>query len=475
MAFSQRRPMQPRSETWLVAAGNQSFASTNGIYDTAGDTGVADGQLAVISWDESASHLDKGDFLTATNDIAGTGPNPVSEISKIKIVQGTAYSADYSGLNANSAVYNEGALVMSQVLDGTQKFEFVGVASTTGRRSAFVASNVTSGTTSFNPGDDTVYTMSVSFHSSRRDKIFGTRSTDAAHLSVLTPTFADLGLATKAAKVDWLIQNLVFEAALRSRSVNLSTNPTIGSKPFIAFAIDIDGGGTGTAISAVTAGTPFNFITRNGTTYSYTPDAEFVATLTQAVANSDLLVTSEIGVVDLSTAGSQAHDMILIVALDEIVGGVVRDREPRQKVRLRVGMNEELYQNGNITYLVEASTYLDAQGKGRDLAIAYETRAKKMVWSEQDHGHTNTFIQSADFIVESASYNVFDIVSNRDMLDYSGQIVQRPDITRILVPATAGVGEANTVTDLNAILQPWLDSVGYENKNTDAAGSNLFV
>lgn len=474
MSFFSQRRSTPKAEVVLVASGNQSFASANGIYDGAGDSGVADGQLAVISWDDAASHVAKGDFLTATNDIAGTGPNTTSDLSKIRIVQGTGNSAGYTGLNAMSNAYSEPSLIMSPVLDANQKFEFVGTAATTGRRSAFVASNVTSGVTSINPLDDTVYTLSVGFHSERRDKVFSHRGLDVEHMSVKTPTFADIGLATKADKVDWIIQRLVYQAALKSSAVNLQDLPGFGDKPFIALAIDINGGGTGTALNAVTAGTPFNFLTRNGVTYSYTPDAEFVATLTQVIANSDLLVTSEIGVVDI-TAAAQAHDAILIVALDEAIGGVVRDRETRQKVRLTVGMNEALYQADRTTYLVEASTYLDANGKGRDLYIHYNSRAKKQVWSEQDFGSTITYIQSPDYIVTTANYNVFDIYSNRDRITPEGRIEIKSDLTRILVPSTAGVGEANTVTDLNAILQPWLDSVGYEYKNTDAAGSNLFV
>lgn len=440
--------------------------------DSGTDSDINDGQLGVICWDESA-HLPKGTFLTAVNNNAGDGANTKTDISAIKIVQGTANSADFSGLNAYSNAYGEPSYIASRVITSDQKLEFIGTASTTGRRSAFVIGAVTSGTTSIAPADDTIYTMSVGLHSARRDKIFSHRGLDVEHMSVKTPTFADIGLSSKADKVDWIIQRLVYDAALKSKAVNLRGLPGVGNKPFIAFAIDIDGGGTGTAISGISAGTSIPFVTRNGVTHSYTADAEFVATLAQVVANSSLTTSSEIGVVDI-TAAAQAHDAILVVALDEPIAGVVRDRETRQKVRLSLALNAALYQANRSTYMVEASTYLDPQGKGRDLYIHYNSRAKKSVWSEQDFGSTLNFLQSPDYIDQTLTYNVFDIYSNNDRLLPEGQVELQSDVTRILVPSSSGVGASNTITDLNAILAPWLNSVGFEYKQTDG-GSNLFV
>lgn len=470
-----QRTNYPASVTTLVASGNQALATANGIYDGAADSGVANGQLGVISWDDSATHIAKGDFFSATNDVAGTGPNTKADIRKIKIVQGTGNSADYSGLNANSIAHSAPSFIASKVITDKDEINFVGTAATVGRNSAFLVGADVAGTTSINPLDDSVYRLSVGFHSTRRDKVFGTRSTDAAHLTTATPsTFSSIGLTTKADKVDWIIQRLVFEGALRSKAVNLSETGYTGTKPFIALAIDLDGGGTGTAISAVAAGTPFNFVTKNGTTYSYTPNAAFVASLTEAVANTSLLTTSEIGVVDLST--TQAHDAILIVALDEGINGVVTDHETRQKVRLRVSMNEVMYQDSNITYLAEASRYIDPQGLGRHLQLEYIDRAKKQVYTQQWFGMSNSFLQAPDYINTSGTYNVFDIYTNEDKLMPEGRVEKIPHVTKILVPATsAGVGEATTVTSLNAILTPWLNSVGFETKLTDAAGTNLFV
>lgn len=458
------------SNTTINSSIVQPVGGVDGIFGN-GSSGLADGQLGVICWDET-SHLPKGAFLTSTNNAAGSGANTVSGVNAIKIVQGTANSADFTDLNAISNGYLAPSYISSQIITSNQKIEFVGTAATTGRRSSFVVGDVVANTTSFLPADETVFTLSVSFHSERRNKVFGTRNTDIANMSIKTPVFANIGLTAKADKVDWMIQRLVYDAALKSKAVNLLSSPAVGNKPFIMFAIDIDGGGTGTTLGSITAGTPFNFVTKNGVTHSYTPDAEFVATIAEAIANTHLTTSSKIGVVNFAT---QAHDAILIVALDETINGVVTDKEMRQKVRLRLGMNDALYQNGRITYAIESSLYIDPQGKGRNLLIEYRNRPKKQVFTQQEYGLTLDFLQTPDYIVSTQNYNVFDIYSNRDMLLDEGRIEPRADVTRILVPSSSGTGDATTVSSLNAVLTPWLNSVGFEYKVTDASGTNLFV
>lgn len=464
----------PDAQVFLVGSGDQAFASGT-IYPASGnDIGILAGQLGVVAWDET-SHLAKGTFLTATNDVAGTGANTASSVKAIKLVQGTDNSSDISGFGAIDAGYLQPPLIESTVIDSANPITFVGKAAATGLRSAFVVGEAITELDAFpNPSDSTEYILRIAMEGTRHNKYFGTRNTDQIDAIVSTPVFSTLGLTTQATKTDWLVQNLVYAADLHSRQVSFSSSPYSGDKPFIAFAIDLDGGGTGTALSAVAAGTPFNFLTRNGITYSYTPDAAFVATIAEAVANSDLTTAAEIGVVDLSTAGAQAHDMILVVALDSLQAAVA-DYEPRNKVRLRVGMNDNLFQAGNLTYKVEASNPYDGQGQGRYYALQYKDRAKKRVWSEQWMGHTNTFLTSPDYIDENAEYNVFIIGHGSDYNSNYSHNVKKPSHTFILVPSTAGASAAATLTDLNAILTPWLNSCTFEYKNTDAAGTNLFV
>jgi len=308
----------------------------------------------------------------------------------------------------------------------------------------------------------------------RHDKFYGTRNTDQVDASITTPAFATLSLTTENQKIDWLIQNLVYTANLQSSAIKISSSPYVGNKPYIAFAVDFDGSGTGTILSSIAAGTPFNFLTRSSVTYSYTPDATFVATIAELVANSDLTFAAEIGVVDLSTVGAQTHDMIIIVALDSGTA-VVEDRERRNKVRLRVGMNETLYQAGNITYNVEGSKPFEGQGQGRYFSLQYNDRAKKRIFSQQWMGMSNTFLTSPDYIDVNQEYNVFIIGHGEQHYNNYSNMVKNPTHTLMLVPSAAGVGAANTVVSLNAILTPWLNSCTFEYKDTDAAGVNLFV
>ena len=458
----------------IDAALVQPTGGVGGIYSNSGnDVNINDGQLGVISWDET-SHLGKGTFLTDTNNEAGSGANTASDVKKIKIIQGTPNSSDISGMTAISGSYGYPAYIESTVIDSANPITFVGKAFATPLRSAWVAGEAIAQNDSFpNPADDTEYILRIAMEGVRHNKFFGTRNTDQVDVIVKTPTFSTLGLSTQAAKTDWMVQNLVYKANLNSKQISFSSSPYAGSKPFIAFGIDV-GGGSGTALSAISAGTPFNFLTRNGITYSYTPDATFVATIAEIVANSDLTTSSTIEVVNLSTAGAAGNEAILVVALDSSQA-VVEDREPRNKVRLRVGLNETLYQAGNITYLVEASKPFEGQGQGRFYALQYKDRAKGQVFTEQWMGMTNTFLTSPDYISETQEYNVF-IIGNghEENVNYS-HTVKNPSHTFILVPSSSGASASNTLADLNAILAPWLNSCTFEKKDTPATGSNLFV
>lgn len=430
----------------LVSSGNQAFASAaGGIYPSSGNSHqVADGQLAMVSWDDDG-FVGKGLFLTATNG-PGAAPNEYDDVRYIRLVQGTSVSTDISGLNQYAGAYGDQNIVMSDVIDGRADITLIGEVQATGSRSAYVLGN-----NDFLTDDSSLSTINITFESRQRVQYFGAQIKDGVKISVQTPVFADISLTTDVQKRDWINQHFVYKMD------GLSRYHQRGRKPFVAFAIDIDGGGTGTALSAITAGVPFNYITRNGTTYSYTPDTEFVNTITNVIANTALLVTSEIGVVDLSTAGAQQHDAILIVALDE-TNAVATDRMQPKRVLLTPSYTDFLYNYG-VTTLAEGSTPVDNTGEGRFWNIEYSKLADKQIWN-QNWFKLNELsdLISQNPVSTATNYNVYLIQSYAEIATSHYHVERTPSLTILLVPATAGASEANTLTSLNGVLSPWLES-----------------
>ena len=86
-------------EYFFVGSGDQNLLLTGNFIGTDASTNLADGQLAVICADPSLAHLNYGDVLNTTNDVAGSAANTAAEVPVIRIVQGTPAAAN------NSAAY----------------------------------------------------------------------------------------------------------------------------------------------------------------------------------------------------------------------------------------------------------------------------------------------------------------------------------------------------------------------------------
>lgn len=439
-----------QSVKFLVAKGNQSFASAaGGIYPSTGNSQqLADGQLAVVSWDDNGV-ITKGNFLTATNG-PGSAPNEVDDVRFIRLAQGTARTTDITSLDVHNGQYSIPNLVLSDVIDGTQDISFVGQVQAGGTRSAYVVGAELGGTSNIPLTEGVQMNLNMTFTSQRRTRYFGSQADDGLSLVLQTPVWSTIGLTTDAAKLDWIVQQFVYRADASSKY-----HRPKGRKPFIAFAIDINGGGTGTALSAISAGTPFNYITKNGVTYSYTPDAEFVNTITAAIANSVLAGTSEIGVVNLSSAGSQAHDAILLVALDESES-VVMDRVQTNKVVLNVGLNEAMGGLYATTNVEKASDAVHSTGTGRFWDLEFKKLADKQIWSQQWVANNTNDLISPSPVDVAATYNVYIIESYAERKTAQYHTERVPSKTVLLIPATSGASSANTLASLNGVLAPWL-------------------
>lgn len=455
----------PDSQVYLVSSGNQALAAGS-LYPASGNAlGVLDGQLGLVAADDSGT-VAKGTFLTAGQTVANA--------PRVQLVQGTPNSADITAVSSNSSVYSHQPVVKSRIIDSKNAVSVTGKAAAIGSRSAYVIGSAVAAN-AITAADNFDYELKITMDGRRKNKTYGVSSFDNVQ-----PSFRGLAYTTTPSIVnplDHIVKNLAYTTNLQSAAVDHMPNKYGGTKPFVAFAVDVDGGVAGsTTLTAIAAGTPFDFMVRNGVTLQYTPDAEFVATITNVIANSELLTTSTIQVIDLGTAGAAAGaDTILLVALDDRMA-VVEDREKTTKVRLRVGAGDLKLGNQQLG-LVEASSADEGFGKGRLFYINYQERAEHMIWSEQVTGDPRSWLRVPSYVDPTLTYNITSIFHRDDLESTYTFNSKHPHVTHILVPATAaGVGEAATVTSLNLIVGPWLASVpNLEHTDTPAAMPAPFI
>lgn len=459
----------PDSNRFIVAKGDQSFKTSGSLFPASGNSlSLADGQLGVVSWDKDGL-VEKGSFLSATNGPGGTDPNTAASVKSIKIVQGTPWSNSIANLDWADNSIEKPAFVQSVEIKSSNPIKFVGKAAATPLLDAHVIGAAAGTAGSFITTDFTPQALRVAFESVRSNKWLGIHNQDYVYSRTPSVDYAALSLTTDAAKTDYVVQHLAYGINSRSYLTRYANDEVSGDKHIIALGIDLDGG-SGTALNTVVAGTPFNFMTRNGVTYSYTPDASFVATITEAIANSDLLATSTIEVIDLSTAGAGTNDVVMLVALPEQEARVM-DTEPSLVNRIHVTGDEEMT-SVNRTI---ASRATEGEGQGRFYELKYRFRANLQNYNRQWVGLNTTMLDKYNFVDPTQEYNVFLIESEDYRRDGVTPLEQFPARTYILVPSTDGASAANTLTDLNAILAPWLNSVSDFQADTPATAPSLFV
>lgn len=446
-----------RSSTFLVASGDQALGSdTDGLIEPAiSKVNLASGQLGIVNVTENAAHLAVNKFLTATNNPAGSAPNTVANLRYIKLAQGTPISADFSGAGGLSTAYSHPTVVLSQEIDGNNAIAFTGVAYAANVRNSFL---VEPGT----PESETTYEVIVGAEGRRKDKLFGRTNLDVINTSYTTPDYTGYTSA-----LNNFVHNVAYQLDLQSAAIPYNPVKPTGHKYYVAFAINL-AGGSGTALSSVAADTPIPFFKRGGTTYSYTPDAVFVSTLTAAIASTNLVNASTIEVIDPTTAGSGAAancDAIYFMALDE-TPAVVTDREKSVLVRLRIGLSD----NFGVTPTV--ATYPnEGEGLARTLRIEYNELARYQKYSQQWFGNTLDFLEAPQYIDSTVNYNVYRIFHKAK--DFVNDDYSTTDLHQIvlLVPTTA----STTITALNAVLAPWIvSSPNFELRRTPATAPALF-
>lgn len=464
--MSSNRTLHPKSENILVASANSALVTTGALVDTTGNAfNIANGQLGVVSV-EHGHTVAYGNFLAAGNTVAQA---PV-----IQIVQGTPYSSDTTQVGEYGL--NHKAVVRSAIIDGRNKVTLSARVAQQPTNDTWVLGNLTGNVGAFNVEDTSSYTLNIGFNNSYQDRFFSTTGLEIFSPEYVTPDYTTLGTTDP---LDDFVQNMALKVNLNSSAFNIS-NVREGNRSVVAFAVNI-GAGTGTALSAFTAGASVPVMTIGGVTYSITVTADMAASMTAAIAASGLLVTSTIEVINTATAGTAANcDVIVLMALDRKLHQV-KDRMNAVKPRLIIGLDGAF--SANTITKVRGAKNFEGHGQGRKWQIQYESRAAMQHWSAQNHPNNGDFfIEAPTYIDPNGVYTAYIIESKKDdlIVNYSHRS-QRPDRTIILTPATYAGGTTNStmLTSLNAVLGAWLQSVEtagrMESKIGTGAAPNYFV
>ena len=287
-----KRTNQKFSEVFLVASGDQALAKTGNISSAGQSVNIANGQLGVIAATAAQPHLNPGDFLSSTNDPAGSAANDSSDVPAIRIVQGTPSSANtselYGWFNEDPSYVKSGIIRRNTVKSFTAQ-----VAAT-----PVLSSKLFSGMTDAGVLSSKDYAAFLEFRSRRNDRDYGS---NVEQLPVVITT-SDFTVTTVDSKLDWLITNMVQSLNLNSKLFNNTERG--GNKDFVSFAINTTGSNTGgVTLGTIEVGDTVPFLKVGGTTYSATVTKAMLEAFNQLIANSTVTATSTLEVVDLDTAG----------------------------------------------------------------------------------------------------------------------------------------------------------------------------
>lgn len=427
-----------KNEVILVASGSQDLAnetdvlaSGNLIPATGFAMNIADGQLAVVAATPDNSTKSVNDFIEGTD--------TVSTVPVIQIVQGTPYSSDIRNVAQINAIDHK-EVVRSMPIDGRNKIAFSAKVAQHPTNDAWVIGGTAGAIT---PLDVTSYALNLQFKSTRNDRDFSVHGNENLTVNFTTPDYTTLATTNP---LDHLIKNIVYNADLNSAGLDFN-NPASkrGNRNFVAFAID-ESGAVGTALEDIEVGVAFDVaVDASGGTVQYIPDASFVATIEDVIANSDLIGSSTVVVADLSTAGDVVDraDAMLIVALDHVLS-YANDDIKQVKVKLGVGLETIGVDLATDPGKVNASAPFEGEGQGRKWRIEYEKRYGLNIWTAQNRPDGRyLYITPPSYIDETLDYTAYIIEHHAEYTVRGSHDGNNFFRTIILVPCTA---QAETVT-----------------------------
>jgi len=269
-------------------------------------------------------------------------------------------------------------------------------------------------------------------------------SLEVVQVHYSTPDFTTLGTVSG---LDAIVENLVYQANTFSKAV--TTNGRKGNKDFVCFAVDLDGSsGLGVLVSALdnTAGGV-------DTGYGFNTTAAMGQAFADLVTNTDLLTTSRVLPVDITTAGAAANsDAIIVMSLDRDIA-VGYDRIADVRTRIQVGLVDGF--DYPTVSNVEGAQAQEAEGTARKWRIFYED-----TMGQRFYGKNKTLFpfayQYPDFINDAKSYDAMILEYEDVPYTLDSSLTTDPHKLIILVPSDA---TGTLKADLEAFFTNWLPQI----------------
>lgn len=426
------------AEVLLVASGNQAVATATTLAGSGTALNVASGQFGVNSKDPHGVRL-PGTLLTAGDDYL--------DVVKVELVQGTPNSANIANVHPMGSGHK--AVVRSPYIDAKE----IQSISTTLFAPATNGCVVMTGIGT--PVVSTNYTFRFDMEGVRMDHVQGDLYENVA-VSSTTPAT----LPTNSQ--DFLMQNFLVQGMSLSR---VGT----GNMPFVMFGIDLDGSGTGTALSAIQAGTTVNVATLNGVTYTFTFSTEDIATFQRAVADTALVAGSKIVTVNPASVvpGAAATvDALVVMTLPEPL-----TEASDYVVEQRSSIKNAGISGGLTSTITKGCPAFEGFGYGRQVELFFNKRARQMQFDYQNEFVGGLpFVQAPSYVNTALNYAITVLEAETPFQSLNSVTNHAKKVVFALPcaisnPTAAASGTytvattaTTTVTDLNAIFGAWAKS-----------------
>lgn len=449
-----KRTHKPYQEYFLVAKNNQGLPTDNADFITGNTVNLGDGQIGIL--DVKTNKLVKGSDVRLSS-------NPA-----IKLVAGTPTSADFSK-NYGWHIGEVKPFLETPIIDGSHTVQSVTASLTPVQSNSAVYIDGVSVPVASTATVKQNYAVNILFRSVRKDRDYG-NNIDKLITSYDTPT--TLVGANDAEKKSYVLAKLIGRINAQSKLNTLQPQwaNIAAKKHVIALGINLDGTGTGTAISGIKTGDSVNVMTTTNGTLAVTFTAGMVQTLhnfiqSKLTATTGAYPLAEIITTNIDTVNGGDIDGILLVALDHDTAVAYDDIYAiKPTIDVTVG--------GFTDYTVTTvSSAIEPGGSGRLFKIAFDERAFAQYGNHQLTGFADELIKTPSYIDETKSYSAYIIdLYNKDekfddSIHHQTRIWILLETTLNTSTATADAGivptitETTLVTDLNTALGPWLQDV----------------
>lgn len=449
-----KRTHKPYQEYFLVAKGNQGLPTDNADFITGNAVNLGDGQIGIL--DVKTNKLVKGSDVRLSS-------NPA-----IKLVAGTPTSADFSK-NYGWHIGEVKPFLETPIIDGSHTVQSVTASLTPVQSNSAVYIDGVSVPVASTATLVQKYAVNILFRSVRKDRDYG-NNIDKLITSYDTPL--TLVGSTDAEKKSYVLAKLIGRINAQSKLNTLQPQwaNIAAKKHVVALGINLDGTGTGTAISGIKTGDSVNVMTTTNGTLAVTFTAGMVQTLHNFIQKELALDAgsyplAEIITTNVDTVNGGDIDGILLVALDHDTAVAYDDiYGVKPTIDVTVG--------GFTDYTVTTvSSAVEPGGSGRLFKIAFDERAFAQYGNHQLTGFADELIKTPSYIDETKSYSAYIIdLYNKDekfddSIHHQTRIWILLETTLNTSTATADAGivptitETTLVSDLNTALGPWLQDV----------------